>query len=101
LIIAPCNGAPLEEIEGDVIVERALSSEGHGDSGSVNNGSGSVHASKEGSSSGADAGFDEGPRSYCFGPSTVTVSRIREMAVLHYFAEGDAHAPREETVLEP
>jgi hypothetical protein len=47
--------------------------------------------------------MDEGSRtqSYFFGPSTVTVSRIRGMIDCGYFAEGMAHEPREETVLEP
>jgi hypothetical protein len=46
----------------------------------------------------ADA--DEASRSYCIGPLTITVSRIREMGDLRYFAEGDARAPGEETVPE-
>jgi hypothetical protein len=40
-------------------------------------------------------------RCYCFGPSTVAVSHIREMTSLRYFAKGDARAPGEETVPEP
>jgi hypothetical protein len=40
--------------------------------------------------------LSEASRSYLFGPSMVTVSRIREMASLCYFADGDAQAPGEE-----
>jgi hypothetical protein len=43
----------------------------------------------------------EASRSYRFVSSTVTVSRIPEMASLHYFDEGDVQAPREEVILEP
>jgi hypothetical protein len=42
----------------------------------------------------------EESRSYVFGPSTVMVSRIREMPSLHYFVEGDVLVPREEVVPE-
>jgi hypothetical protein len=75
---APHDGASVEEAE-DVNAEKALSGEGHGDSGSAN-GSGLVHVSEAGSQSDANAGFDEGPCSYSFGPSTMTNSRIQEMA---------------------
>jgi hypothetical protein len=43
---------------------------------------------------------DKASWSYIFGPSIVTVSHIREMAFLCYFAEGDARALGEEIILE-
>jgi hypothetical protein len=43
----------------------------------------------------------ESSRSYVFGPSTVTVGRVRKMASLGYFTEGTAWEPREEVVPEP
>jgi hypothetical protein len=42
--------------------------------------------------------MDEG---YYFGPSAVTVSRIREMIDSGYFIEGMGSEPREETVPQP
>jgi hypothetical protein len=39
--------------------------------------------------------------SYYFGPSTLTVSHIREMMDQGYFAECGARVPGEETILEP
>jgi hypothetical protein len=39
--------------------------------------------------------LSEASWSYVFGLSTITISYIREMASLRYFAEGDARAPRE------
>jgi hypothetical protein len=43
----------------------------------------------------------EASHNYLFVPSTVTVNHILEMASLHYFAKGDACAPREGVVPEP
>jgi hypothetical protein len=97
------DGATVEEVSRDLNIEKAPSGEAHGDSGSVNIGFGLVHAGQAGlqSARDADAAFDEGSRSYCFGPSTVTVSHIQEMMMLNYFTEGGARAAREETILEP
>jgi hypothetical protein len=39
--------------------------------------------------------------SYVFGPSTITVGRIRKTASLYYFDEGDVRESREEVILEP
>jgi hypothetical protein len=39
--------------------------------------------------------------SYCFGTSTITISRISEMVALNYFVDGDVRAPIEETIPEP
>jgi hypothetical protein len=43
----------------------------------------------------------ESSRSYNFGPSTVTVGRIRQLEALGYFAEGSAREPGEEVILKP
>jgi hypothetical protein len=43
----------------------------------------------------------EASHNYLFGPPTVTVSYICDMASLDYFTEGDVLAPREEIILEP
>jgi hypothetical protein len=63
----------------------------------------SARLSDAGSHSGADDIVDKGSRSRScfFGPSTVTVSRIRGMIESGYFAEGMHREPREETVPEP
>jgi hypothetical protein len=39
--------------------------------------------------------------SYNFGPSTITVGRIRQLGALGYFAEGSAREPGEEVIPEP
>jgi hypothetical protein len=49
----------------------------------------------------AAAAAEDDVWTYCFGASTVTISHIREMVVLNYFAEGDGRAPEEETIPEP
>jgi hypothetical protein len=38
--------------------------------------------------------------SYDFGPSIITVGRIRQLEALGYFAEGSAHEPGEEVIPE-
>jgi hypothetical protein len=43
----------------------------------------------------------EASHNFLFGPSTVIVSRIREMASLHYIIDGDARTPGQEVILEP
>jgi hypothetical protein len=53
-----------------------------------------------GSSVDDDGSSDESSRTYCFGASTITLSRIREMAKKGYFAEGEARAAGEETTPE-
>jgi hypothetical protein len=84
----------------DVVADAG--SEGHG-SGDSAEWTESAQLSNVGSHSRAGVDTDEGSRtrSYYFGPSTVTVSHIREMIVNGYFAEGMGHEPREETVPEP
>jgi hypothetical protein len=49
----------------------------------------------------AHASSDESSGMYCFGASMITLGRIHEMENKCYFAEGDAHAPGEETTPEP
>jgi hypothetical protein len=43
----------------------------------------------------------ESSHSYVFGPSTVTVGRIRQLASLGYFVVGVTREPGEEIVSEP
>jgi hypothetical protein len=53
-------------------------------------------------SDGGDARVESSQlQSFYFGPSTVTVSRIRGMVDCSYFADGMGHEPKEETVPEP
>jgi hypothetical protein len=66
---------------------------------SSGNEQGSDSASQDEESITVDA--SKASHNYCFGPSTITVSRIQEMTTLWYFGEGDAQVPREETVPEP
>jgi hypothetical protein len=63
----------------------------------------SVQLSDVGSHSGAGADIDVGSRmwSYYFRPSTVTISRIREMVDNDNFADGMGHEPSEETIADP
>jgi hypothetical protein len=93
--VADATGA---EIPAEIVPQ-----EEHADSSSVNCGSDGEHESDVGLQGDEDVVVDvvEASRIYCFGPSTVMVSRIREMSSLSYFAEGDACAPREETVPKP
>jgi hypothetical protein len=59
-------------------------------------------------SSGGDSGGsgdegvfgDESSWMYCFGASTTTLDRIREMVEKGYFSDGEAWAPREKTTSE-
>jgi hypothetical protein len=84
----PRDDVPVQEGEG-AAVERGASGESHGNTGSVE-GSRSVRMS------------DVGSQSSCnFGPSTITVSRIREMTEQRCFAEGGARASGEENIPEP
>jgi hypothetical protein len=46
------------------------------------------------------ASNDENSWTYNFGASTITLSRIKEMTEKGYFADGEARAPRAETVPE-
>jgi hypothetical protein len=75
-------------------------------------GDGEVPATFDGKghvSSGGESGdfMDEGAsdnenwRMYCFGASTITVDRIKEMSDKGYFVEGEARASGEETTPEP
>jgi hypothetical protein len=43
----------------------------------------------------------ESMQSYDFGPSTVTIGRIRQLEALGYFAEGSARELGEEVIPEP
>jgi hypothetical protein len=43
----------------------------------------------------------EASRRYVFGPSTVTIDRIRKMSSLHFFTEGDVQEPEEEVIPQP
>jgi hypothetical protein len=63
----------------------------------------SVQVSDVGSHNGARAVTDEGlrMRNYYFGPSMVTVSRVKGMVDCGYFTDGMARVPREETIPEP
>lgn len=65
--------------------ERAQSSSSDG---SFDSGRDSVIASQEEESTSMDP--REASWSYLFGPLTVTISRIYEMASLRYFTDGDA-----------
>jgi hypothetical protein len=60
-----------------------------------------VHVSDVSSHSYADTSSDRGSHSYNFGLLTVTISCIREMTEQHYFVEGGARAPGQQTVPEP
>ena len=90
-----------EAVEREVPVEvvpqddRAESSENS--SSDAKRESDTVSQNAEGSAKDAD----DASHSYWFGPSTITVSRIREMSDLRYFVEGDARAPGEEVVPNP
>jgi hypothetical protein len=42
----------------------------------------------------------ESSRSYVFGPSTITIGHIRQLAALGYFAVGSACEPKEEIIPE-
>jgi hypothetical protein len=48
-----------------------------------------------------DASGNESSHTYCLSMSTITLSRIREMAEKGYFVEGEAWAAGEETILGP
>jgi hypothetical protein len=71
------------------------SGEGHGSEGLAERME-FVPLSNAGSHSGASGDMDDGSRtwSYFFGPSTMTVSRIRGMINNGYFAEGMDREPR-------
>jgi hypothetical protein len=99
----PCDAAEMEGVLGAENPTRAPTHEDHADSLSVNNGFEFGYESEVGSQGAKDpgAGVTEGSRSYYFGPSTVTVSRIREMSALNYFVKGNARMPGEETISEP
>jgi hypothetical protein len=66
---------------------------------SSNSGCESTTISQEEDNTVVDA--SEASYSYLFGPSTIAVSSIQEMASLHYIAEGDVGAPGEENIPEP
>jgi hypothetical protein len=97
----PRDGATDAGGEGAAI-ESDADSEGHGSRGFAGR-TKFVQLSDVGSHSGTGADTDEGShtRNYHFGPSTVTVSRVREMIDNDYFADGMARVPREETISEP
>jgi hypothetical protein len=71
--------------------------------------SSSRESSNSGSESDADAKEEgseavdprESSQSYVFGPSTVTVGRVRKMASLGYFTEGTVRESGEEVVPKP
>jgi hypothetical protein len=50
---------------------------------------------------GRNASDDENSRTYVFRASTTTLGRIKEMVKKGTFADGEAHAPGAESVLEP
>jgi hypothetical protein len=56
---------------------------------------------ESGNSVDEDASDNENSRAYCFGGSTITQGRIKEMADKGYFMDGEARAPVEETIPEP
>jgi hypothetical protein len=93
----------IEEVARAEIPTEVASQVKHADSSSVNNGSEAGRKSDAGLQGDEDppTGVDEALRNYYFGPSTITVSHIWEMGDLRYFAEGDVHELREETVPEP
>jgi hypothetical protein len=89
-------------VEGEgVIIEKGAIDEGYDNAGPVEIIK-SVHASDAGSDNRAEGDSDEGSRtySYYFGPSMVTITRIREMIDHGYFAEGGAHASGKDTIPE-
>jgi hypothetical protein len=95
------DDVPMVEGEG-VIIEKGAIDEGYDNAGPVEIIK-SVHASDAGSDNSAEGDSDEGSRtySYYFGPSMVTITRIREMIDHGYFAEGGAHASGKDTIPEP
>jgi hypothetical protein len=76
--------------------------EGHQSGGSTER-TKSIPLSDAGSHNGAGGDMDEGSctQSYFFGPSTMTISRIRGMIDHSYFTEGMGCECGEETILEP
>jgi hypothetical protein len=96
-----CDDVTTAKGEG-AVMERCATSEGCDSAGFAER-TESAQASDTSSHSRAGGYFDEGSHthSYYFGPSTVTVCRIREMIDHGYFAKGSARVPGEETVLDP
>jgi hypothetical protein len=77
------------EAAGAEIPVKIVPREDHVDSSSINCGSNVQHERDVGSQSDEDpiADVDQASRSYYFGPSTIIVTRIREMSSLSYFAD--------------
>jgi hypothetical protein len=97
----PHDDAPTQVGEG-AAADRDVIDKGHNSTGSIER-SRSVHAGDMGSQSNAKGDSDGGSCTHScnFSPSTITVSRMREMIEQGYFAEAGARAPGEETLPEP
>jgi hypothetical protein len=95
-----CSPVPEEVVVGEAEVSRpeatAIGSTSRGDSSD---------RSKDGTSNqDEESGVmdpRESERGYDFGPSTVTVGRIRQLEALGYFIEGSVRELGEEVVLDP
>jgi hypothetical protein len=84
---------PMEVVRWEERVESSSTNQ------SSNTRHGSAASSQDDGSTTKDA--SEASRSYQFGPSTMTGSRIQELISFRFFTEGVAQAPREEVILEP
>jgi hypothetical protein len=91
---------PEEVVTGKAEVSRpediAIGSSSGGDSSDLSSDGTGSHDEESG-----DMDLCESEWSYDFGPSTITVGRIRQLESLGYFIEGSTCEPGEEVVLDP